>query len=77
MLMSRLSNRPTSSSSPLPAAPRRHLDHRSFALDPGQVAVLALRRLAGHLTDHDGLDVVRNSRNNDNLLVTDGVRATA
>src|SRR5262245_21703330 len=75
LLMSRSAHRQTSSSSLLPAAARLHLDHRSFALDLGQVAVLALRRSAGHLTYHDGLDVVRNNaRDNDHLLVTDGVR---
>jgi hypothetical protein len=72
MLMGSSSHRQTSSSSLLPAAARRPLDDRSLALDLGQVAVLALRRPAGHLTHNDGLDVVRNNAgNNDHLVVTD------
>jgi len=76
MPMGRSSNRQTSSSSLLPTAAGRHLDNRSLALDLSQVAVLALRRPAGHLIHNDGLGVVRNDGGNDdnNLLVTDGVR---
>jgi hypothetical protein len=73
MLMSRSSNRQTNSTILLAATvTRQHFGRRGFALDLRQVAVLALRRPAGHLTAHDRFDAARdNASYNDNLLVTE------